>query len=537
MFTSTYTNLLQTLGTALVNSLWQGALVWLCFIAVSSFFHLSSSKKYLLSVTGELVIFCWFIVSFTGHFFNPFHSVSPTLVQHTPASSSLLRMEWFVQALPILSFVYIIVLMALLGRWGFHFYNTRKIYRQQLIPFENKWQQWVDEKARLLNIKKSIKVFVTNYIHVPLTIGIIRPVILLPAAVASYLTVEELESILLHEMAHIKRADYMVNILLSLVETVLYFNPFIFYFKRVIKKERENICDDEVLLQHYTPLQYAESLLKLAKFSLNKQEFAFAMSASSNQQQLLQRIQRITKTKAEQKKRFPFFIFFTIPVLAFAACLLLYIPRHQQAIQKKILTLHVAAPLQTLQHQGTGDKYDNTPPPANPKKSNYTTAAGNTGEKTLKADDNLDLAVENLKQITIPGLQDNIEEYRKNLSGNAALQLADNSLKQRIKNYVSAKNISINDFIRKVDSIKIIQDNYQPSSNGELNNNVVMPASYIEKDSLNEYISQHKQIKHFIVVPNNKEDAAPYYLIIRSTNENNEPLFIFIPYTPAQKAD
>lgn len=537
MILATYIHLLQTLGVAIINSLWQAALVWLCYVAMNVLFNLSSSKKYLLTVICELIIFIWFIVSFINNLFPGNHS-SPAKI-FTQVIPSLNKDLASSQVLPILSFTYLVVLTGMLFKWLINFYHTQKTYRHNVVPFETQWQQWIEQKARQLNIKKTIKIFVTNHVHVPLTIGMLKPVILLPVAIANYLTVEELETILLHELAHIKRADYLINILLSLVETVLYFNPFIFYFRKIIKKERENICDDEVLLQYCSPVQYAESLLKVAKFSLNKKEIAFAMSAANNHhQQLLQRIQRITKTEVKQKNSLLLIFSATLLITAFAALSLLYIPSsssHNSSTnnKKNVLPGFSSAINLPVTQKNIEIKYSAS---VKPKKDKQKNSSVRVTINTNKADENLNVALENLKQITIPGLQNNIEEYRKSLSGKAAQQLADNNLKLRIKNYVSAKNISINDFIRKVDSIKINQEDYSVSVTGTNNNaGVIIPASYIEKDSLDQYIQQHTQIKHFVILPNNNE--SPYYLIIRSTNQNKEPLFIFIPYTPARSAD
>ena len=529
MFTATYIHLLQSLGLAIINSLWQAALVWLCYIFVNALFNSSSSKKYLLSIISELVIFVLFIVSLVSNLFY----LIPSYPTKIFAQSTSLNKEWISSSiLPFISFTYLIVLTVMIIKWLINFYNTRKIYRNSITHFETQWQQWIEQKAQQLNIKRSIKIFVINHIRVPLTIGFFKPVILLPVAIANHLTVEELETILLHELAHIKRADYLINILLSLIETVLYFNPFVFYFKKIIKKERENICDDEVLLQHYTPIQYAESLLKIAKFSLSKKEMAFAMSATNNQQQLLQRIQRITKTKTQQESKFPFILSFALFITIFTTISLLYIPTHHSTTHNKQNLPEKVSSVIALPIEHKNNEIKNITAIKN-QKTKHKVSRKIEKEKT---DENLNVALDNLKQITIPDLENNIEEYRKNLSGEAAQQLADKSLKQKIKNYVSVKNISINDFIKKIDSVKTIQENYLASVDETSNNaNIIMPASYIEKDSLNQYIQQHKQIKHFVVIPN--KDAAPYYLIIRSLNENKEPLFIFIPYKPERSSD
>ena len=522
-----YAGFLQTLAIAIISSLWQAALVWLCYSACKAFIKLSSSKKYLLAVVSELFIFILFIVSLVNNLY--FSQVHQTKIFRSVINFS--NKNWLhKQVLPIISFAYLIVLAGIVAKWIFNFYSTQKIYSSHLISVETQWQQWIEEKAKKLNIKKRIQIFAASFIHVPITLGIFKPVILLPIAIANYLTVDELEAILLHELAHIKRSDYLINILLSLIETVLYFNPFVFYFKKIIKKERENICDDEVLLQHYNPVQYAESLLKLAKFSLNKkEELAFAMSASAgNNSQLLQRIQRITKTKVEQKNKL--FSFTLLAAIMLAALSLFYPSSNILLHNKKITTTNLPAII----------------PSSNTEKNIVSSTEKkivikkNRQKKLVqipknKTDESLIIALETLKQITIPGLENNIEEYRKTLSGKDAQQLTDDNLKQKIKDYVSVKNISINDFIKKIDSVKLLNKGNYFNLPDEENKNLIIPASYINKNSLDEYIKQHQQIKHFIVLTNTEN--APYYLIIRIFNNNKEPVFIFIPYTPKQTAD
>jgi bla regulator protein BlaR1 len=80
-----------------------------------------------------------------------------------------------------------------------------------------------------------------------MVIGNLKPVILMPIGLLTALTTEEVEAILMHELAHIKRRDYLVNLLQSLMEIVFFFNPAVLWISQLIKAERENCCDDLAL--------------------------------------------------------------------------------------------------------------------------------------------------------------------------------------------------------------------------------------------------------------------------------------------------
>ena len=126
-------------------------------------------------------------------------------------------------------------------------------------------------------------------------IGALKPVILLPIATINYLTTEQVETILLHELAHIKRHDYLLNIFQTIAETILFFNPFVWLISRIIRREREHCCDDIVIANMSSPLPYAKALAMLENTRLEANNVALA--ATGNKQQLLGRIKRIMGTR------------------------------------------------------------------------------------------------------------------------------------------------------------------------------------------------------------------------------------------------
>jgi beta-lactamase regulating signal transducer with metallopeptidase domain len=155
------------------------------------------------------------------------------------------------------------------------------------------WTEWIQQWQEKLDIGRKVQLFFSEKVNVPMTMGALKPVILLPIASLNNLTQDQLEAILLHELAHIKRHDYLFNIIQTVVETILFFNPFTWLISRIIRKEREHCCDDVVIANMNTPLPYARALAELEVQRFNK----MALAATGNKNQLLNRIKRIMEMK------------------------------------------------------------------------------------------------------------------------------------------------------------------------------------------------------------------------------------------------
>jgi len=106
-----------------------------------------------------------------------------------------------------------------------------------------------------------------------------------------------MEAVLLHEMAHIRRADYLINLMLTAIETFLFFNPFTQLLSKTIRHERENCCDDWVLQFQYNATSYAEALLRIAYLQSSP---ALAMNAASGKNDLLSRVKRMLNQKRKK---------------------------------------------------------------------------------------------------------------------------------------------------------------------------------------------------------------------------------------------
>jgi beta-lactamase regulating signal transducer with metallopeptidase domain len=142
---------------------------------------------------------------------------------------------------------------------------------------------------RRLHIVRAVRFLESKTVDVPTVIGWLRPVVLLPVSTLAGLTPRQVEAILAHELAHIRRHDYLVNLLQVVVETLLFYHPAVWWLSHRIRVERENCCDDLAVSLCGDPVAYAAALAELEGLRGSSGELALAASGGS----LLQRIKRV----------------------------------------------------------------------------------------------------------------------------------------------------------------------------------------------------------------------------------------------------
>jgi len=143
-----------------------------------------------------------------------------------------------------------------------------------------------------LNIIKRVEIKESKLITTPMVLGHIKPVILFPFAVSTQLSMNEIEAILAHELAHVMRNDFILNLIQSITEVLLYFHPGIWWLSSIVRNERENCCDDIALEFVEDNLSYAKSLVKLQEIQLQSVP-AFALAFSGSKNHLKNRVMRI----------------------------------------------------------------------------------------------------------------------------------------------------------------------------------------------------------------------------------------------------
>ncbi|MFO0902363.1 MAG: carboxypeptidase regulatory-like domain-containing protein [Pirellulales bacterium] len=121
----------------------------------------------------------------------------------------------------------------------------------------------LDRLARHLAVARGIDLLESTLVEVPTVIGWLRPVILLPVSATTGLSTSQLEAILAHELAHIRRGDYLVNVAQSVIESLLFYHPVVWWVSGRIRQERENCCDDLASAMCGNPVEYAQALVRM----------------------------------------------------------------------------------------------------------------------------------------------------------------------------------------------------------------------------------------------------------------------------------
>ena len=291
---------LQSLAFSLLNSLWQMALLWIFYNIILTFFSIKASTHFKLLVAIQATGFLWFLCTLIKSYYlhntwnyESVFSISTPFIQE--------------RILPLTAIIYLFFVFVFITKFFIQFNNLKNIRQKELLPISNDWQEFINNAKINIDIAKNIQIKISRTIVTPLTIGFLKPIILIPVAAINGLTAKQLEVILLHELAHIKRNDYFINLLLMLVDAVMFFNPFSKYISRLIDKQRELSCDDAVLEYNYSNSLYAEALLNVAKSQMQANSLFGVMPAvNNNQQDLIHRIKRILNIETENNATYFF---------------------------------------------------------------------------------------------------------------------------------------------------------------------------------------------------------------------------------------
>jgi GWxTD domain-containing protein len=152
------------------------------------------------------------------------------------------------------------------------------------------WQARLNELAARMRLTRPVALLESCLTDTPVLIGYLRPVVLLPLGCLTGLSAGQVECILLHELAHIRRHDYLVNLLESVVEGLLFYHPAVWWVSRVVRAERENCCDDRVVEIMGDARAYAATLAVLEERRSLGPQAALAATGGS----LIERIRRLT---------------------------------------------------------------------------------------------------------------------------------------------------------------------------------------------------------------------------------------------------
>ncbi|MDN5203506.1 M56 family metallopeptidase [Fulvivirgaceae bacterium BMA10] len=308
------TTLVESFGWTLLHSLWQGILIAvLLYITVNIFKKGTAALKYNLSI-GALALFLLttlttFVIQYKNQqplLLHPLEISSvDEIVEIAPLEEDVFYAEndqvpWldfavdlFQNNLPALVIAWSIGVGFLTLRLLGGFYYTHRLRTMELSPVSTLVENKVKILLKKLNIQKTVKIYASAKVKVPLIIGHLKPIVLLPLTITTGLSTDQIEYILAHEIAHIKRNDFLINLIQSIAETLFFFNPAVWWISSKIREERENCCDDiAIALTGNNPLKYVKTLAELNELILHTPNMAISF-AGNKKEQLFQRIKRL----------------------------------------------------------------------------------------------------------------------------------------------------------------------------------------------------------------------------------------------------
>ncbi len=304
-------NIAIALGFSLLHSIWQSILLLLVFQILNRLLK-QNKAKYNISI---ILIFAQLALSIITYviIYEPVienmgliktkntveNYLSNTVLMDNEISNILIVKNWLAANINTLVGLWFLGVFMYLVRFAINIYQIKLLKTNGL----RKVNIEINEKFELLIVKmgisKSVKLNESTLVNLPILVGHFKPFILLPVGLSANLTIAELEAILAHELAHLKRHDYLVNLGQSIIEILYFFNPALLYLSVKTRDIRENCCDDFASEICGSKLPIAKALVQIEQFRHDsKLAMAFGRKGSS----LKLRIQNLLGVLPEKNK-------------------------------------------------------------------------------------------------------------------------------------------------------------------------------------------------------------------------------------------
>ena len=306
--------LAQAIGWALLHLMWQGVLVAAILAATLALLQRQSANARYLAACGALVIIVALSFVTAIRAYDPIRSSDDgapmVFVQSavateeaaTPAptetgAGTLLATatSYAASHLPQIVLMWLIGVTLLSTRLIFGWIGAQRMAARYARAAEPRWEAAMQRIAGVLQLQRAIRLLESAAVEVPTVIGWLRPVVLLPVATLSGLSAEQIEMILAHELAHIRRHDFIVNLLQSTVETLFFYQPAVWWISRRIRVEREHCCDDLAVAVCGDPIRYARALTRFEELRIDSAQTVLAANGGS----LIARIRRLVAAHGE----------------------------------------------------------------------------------------------------------------------------------------------------------------------------------------------------------------------------------------------
>lgn len=301
-------NVAEALGWTILHSLWQAStigVVLMLLLKVTK--NTQANQRYLLSLAALFSILLMAVITFFT-IYQPHNQGAPSDLSeeiawlHFPTfqESEKTWKDYISMGISMankysyeLSLLWLIGVTFLSIRFLINLLYIYQLKTYKTKPASIEWEGRLRTIAEKINIHRQIKLVESALVQIPTVVGWLKPVILFPLGMFTALPPHEIESILAHELAHIRRNDFIINILQSIVEILFFYHPVVWYISKNIENERENCCDDIAIAVTGDSLTYIKALTNLANLKINTLTPALAITGKNGS--LLQRVSRIAR--------------------------------------------------------------------------------------------------------------------------------------------------------------------------------------------------------------------------------------------------
>ncbi len=296
----------SALGAAVLHFLWQGALVGCVTAGILIFIRrTSSSARYAVALGGLLVGFLLFSGTFLHYLFESSTAALPSAGVFSPSSlgggilmAPTPSLDWT----PIAAWCWLAGTLMMSIRLMWNCLGVRRLKTKQTSVPEDHWIDAFQGLRLELGIKRAVRLVASGIAEVPMVVGWLSPIVIVPVAAFASLDPAQLRCLLAHELQHIRRHDHLINAIQVVIETILFFHPVVWWLSKQMRLEREYCCDQAALQLTGDPKLLAQALASMEALRIQQPNPDFVLAANGGP--LMQRITRILGLRADRRSSF-----------------------------------------------------------------------------------------------------------------------------------------------------------------------------------------------------------------------------------------
>ena len=296
--------IIKAIGWTIFHSVWQGIVI---AIILGALLLLTSKKsarlRYNISVAAMFLFFFISLGTFLHFYESPKDQsadnlivVSNNTIQSESASDGVSSIidnaktnlpkifeSYFENNLSlVVTFWFVGFIIFSLRFIGGAFY-VQRLKTTGLNSLDADWHKRLSHLRDQLNLNQTVLISESTQVNVPITIGHLKPIILFPLGMISGLPQDQIEAIISHELAHIKRYDFLINMIQTFIETLFFYHPVVWWLSSLINAERENCCDDIAIQTCGDAVSYSKALYNIQQIRKNQSELVLAAIGKKNQ--------------------------------------------------------------------------------------------------------------------------------------------------------------------------------------------------------------------------------------------------------------